>query len=250
MKNYFYLLALLAFSFVYAQENNEPELWITYEYTPKEGMNQKFEDAIAEKTRQFNTAENSAYTAVLITGSDAENGLYERIMPRRTNDWYSESINDEESKFWKKNVAKHIQTGKGPYVWQRNKSLSINFDEPRPAKYFRSLTRVLKNGNNEDFWRYLKRYSKVLKKARPDVQQGVFVMSSGGNTNTVRILTTFNNPNNRQGKTKNSTVKDIYDQMFGEGTMEDDYQKYNERLVEWSRPTFDFMMREELSTKL
>ena len=49
MKNYFYLLAFLAFSFVYAQENNEPELWITYEYTPKKGMNQKFEEAIAEK---------------------------------------------------------------------------------------------------------------------------------------------------------------------------------------------------------
>jgi hypothetical protein len=31
--------------------------------------------------------------------------------------------------------------------------------------------------------------------------------------------------------------------------MEDDYQKYNERLVEWSRPTLDFMMREDLSTK-
>jgi hypothetical protein len=88
-----------------------------------------------------------------------------------------------------------------------------------------------------------------LKKARPDVQQGVFMMSSGGNTNTVRILTTFNNHNNRQGKTKNSTVKDIYDEMFGEGAMEDDYQKYNERLVEWSRPTLDFMMREDLSTK-
>jgi len=250
MKNYFYVFALFICSFVYAQEATETELWITYEYTPKKGMNQKFEAAIAEKTKLYNTAENAAYTAVLMTGSEAENGRYERIMPRRTNDWYTNSTNTEETNFWEKNVAKYIQTGEGPCVWERNKSLSINFEEPRPTKYFRSLIRVLKNGNNEDFWRYLKRYSEVLRKARPDVQQGVFIMSSGGNTNTVRILTAFNNPNEREGKTKNGVVQDMYDEMFGDGTWEDDFQKYNERLVEWNRPTYDFMLRSDLSTKL
>jgi len=249
MKNYFYVLALFICSFIYAQEDTEPELWITYEYIPKTGMNQKFEDAIAEKTKLFNNAENSAYTAVLMTGSEAENGRYERIMPRRTNDWYSNSLSTEESSFWQKNVAKYIKSGEGPYVWQRNKSLSINFEEARPTKYFRSFIRVLKNGNNEDFWRYLKRYSEVLMKARPDVQQGVFIMTSGGNTNTVRILTAFNNPNEREGQASKGVVKDLYDEMFGEGTWEDDFQKYNERLVEWKRPTYDFMMRPDLSTK-
>ena len=250
MKNYFYLLTLLTFSLVYAQENNEPELWITYEYTPKTGMNQKFENAIAEKTTLFNTADNSAFTAVLMTGAEAENGRYERIMPRRTNDWYSNSLSTEESNFWQKNVAKYIQSGKGPYVWQRIKSLSINFEDARPTKYFRSFTRVLKNGNNEDFWRYLKRHSEVLRKARPDVQEAIFVMSSGGNTNMVRILTTFNDPNEREGKRKEGVVVDMYEEMYGEGSWEDDFQKYNECLVEWTRPTYDFMMLPELSTKL
>ncbi|HAQ54619.1 MAG TPA: hypothetical protein DCR56_09330, partial [Flavobacteriaceae bacterium] len=59
-----------------------------------------------------------------------------------------------------------------------------------------------------------------------------------------------NNPNERQGEKKNGTVKDVYDDMYGQGTWEDDFQKYNERLVEWSRPTYDFMMRADLSTKL
>lgn len=45
-------------------------------------------------------------------------------------------------------------------------------------------------------------------------------------------------------------VQDMYDEMFGDGTWEDDYQKYNERLVEWTRPTYDFMLRSDLSTKL
>lgn len=250
MKNYFYLVAFFMCGFVYAQENTEPELWITYEYTAKTVMNQKFENAIAEKTRRFNTGENSAYTAVLMTGSEAENGKYERIMPRRTNDWFSESLKSEESNFWQKNVAKYIQTGEGPYVWERDKGLSINFEEPRPTKYFRSYIRVLKNGDNKDFWRYLKRYSEVLRKTRPDVQQAVFIMSSGGNTNTVRILTAFNNPNEREGATKNGTANAAYDEMYGKGTWEDDFAKYNERLVEWTRPTYDYMLRPDMSTKL
>ena len=250
MKNYLFVFTFSICSFIFAQENTEPELWITFEYTPKAGMNQNFENAIAEKTKLFNKADNAAFTAVLMTGTEAENGRYERIMPRRTNNWYSKSLSKEESKFWQKNVAKYIQSGKGPYVWQRVINLSINFEETRPTKFFRSLIRVLKNGNNEDYWRYLERYTKVLKKVRPDIQHAVFVMSSGGNTNTVRILTAFNNPSKRQGETNNGVVKDVYDEMFGEGTWEDDFQKYNERLVDWSRPTYDFMMRPDLSTKI
>jgi len=250
MKKLLMILAIVFTTSMFAQENTNPELWITFEYTPKVGMNQKFEAAIAEKTKLFNKADNSAFTAVLMTGAQAENGRYERIMPRRTNDWYNQSLSNEETKFWATNVAKYIQSGEGPYVWMRIKELSINFEEARPTKYFRSLTRVLKNGNNKDFWRYLERYITVLKKARPDIQHAVFMLSSGGNANTVRILTTFNNPNERQGEKKNGTVKDVYDEMYGQGTWEDDFQKYNERLVEWSRPTYDFMMRADLSTKL
>lgn len=249
MKKYLFTLAFAMATFAFAQENSGPELWITFEYSPKPGMNQKFENAIAEKTKLFNKEDNSAYTAVLMTGAQAENGRYERIMPRRTNDWYSQSLSTKETKFWQNNVAKYIQSGEGPYVWQRIKPLCINFEESRPTKYFRSLIRILKNGNNEDFWRYLERYTAVLKKTRPDIQYGVFVLSSGGNTNMVRLLTAFNDPSQRQGTTINGNVREVYDEMYGDGSWEDDFQKYNERLVEWTRPTIDYMMRPDLSTK-
>ena len=111
MRKYLILFAFTLCSLIYAQENTGPELWITFEYSPKTGMNQKFENAIAEKTRLFNKADNSAFTAVLMTGAEAENGRYERIMPRRTNDWYSQSLSNDETKFWKNNVAKYIQSG-------------------------------------------------------------------------------------------------------------------------------------------
>ena len=156
MKKYFLAFAFAITGLLYAQENTGPEYWITFEYTPKAGMNQKFESAIAEKTKLYNKADNAVYTALLMTGAEAENGKYERIMPRRSNEWFSESLTTAETKFWQSNVAKYIQSGEGPYVWQRIKSLCINFEEPKPTKYFRSLTRVLKNGNDEGFWRYFK----------------------------------------------------------------------------------------------
>ena len=240
---------LVTVNLLFAQENTGPELWITFQYTPKIGMNQKFESALAEKTKIYNKSDNAVYTAVLMTGTEAENGKYERIMPRRSNQWYSETLGTAETKFWQDNVAKYVQSGEGPYVWQRIKRLCINFDEPNPNKYFRSLTRVLKNGNNDNFWRYLERYTKVLRKVRPDIQWGVFILNSGGNTNTVRLLTAFNDPNKRQGETENGQARKVYDEMFGEGSWEDDFQKYNECLVEWSRPTYDFMLRPDLSTK-
>ena len=105
MKNYLFTLAFAVCALTFAQENSGPELWITFEYSPKPGMNQNFESAIAEKTKLFNKGDNAAYTAVLMTGSQAENGRYERIMPRRTNDWYSQSLSTAETKFWQKNVA-------------------------------------------------------------------------------------------------------------------------------------------------
>ena len=248
-KIFFSVLVFVSINFVFAQESTGQELWITFQYTPKMGMNQKFETALAEKTKLYNKSDNAVYTAVLMTGAEAENGKYERIMPRRSNQWFSETLGTAETKFWQNNVAKYIQSGEGPYVWQRIKELCINFEEPNPTKYFRSLTRVLKNGNNENFWRYLDRYTKVMRKARPDIQWGVFILNSGGNTNTVRLLTAFNNPNERQGETKNGQPREMYDEMFGEGSWEDDFQKYNECLVEWSRPTYDFMLRPDLSTK-
>jgi hypothetical protein len=38
--------------------------------------------------------------------------------------------------------------------------------------------------------------------------------------------------------------------MYDEGTWEDDFEKYNECIIEWSHPTYAFMLRADLSTKL
>ena len=90
MKNFLLTITLILSSyFGFSQSSPNAEYWITYEYTPKKGMTSKFEQAIAEKTKLYNnTQEMSAYTAKLTSGPDAENGRYERIMPRKSIDWF------------------------------------------------------------------------------------------------------------------------------------------------------------------
>jgi len=250
MKNFLLIITLIFSSyFGFSQSSPDAEYWITYEYTPKKGMTSKFEQAIAEKTKLYNnTQEMSAYTAKLTSGADAENGRYERIMPRKSIDWFLMD-NSAQNKFWMDNVDKYVQNGEGPYIWVRVKDLSLNFDKPEPQRYMRSLTRVMKNGNQEHFWRYLKRYNQVLAKVRPEIRQGVFYLDSGGNSNTVRIITTYNDIRLPEGASQGESVQETYDEIFGDGSWENDYQLYNESLLEWSRGNYNAAFMPALSTQ-
>ena len=91
MKNFLLIITLIFSSyFGFSQSSPDAEYWITYEYTPKKGMTPKFEQAIAEKNQIVTIIPKkmSAYTAKLTSGADAENGRYERIMPRKSIDWF------------------------------------------------------------------------------------------------------------------------------------------------------------------
>lgn len=239
-------LTLLFVSASFAQYNPNAEYWITYQYTPKKGMTAKFESAVKAKTKIYNKPDNPVYTAIQTTGELSENGRYERIMPRRDIDWFMRD-NTAEGKYWMANVDKYVQKGEGPYVWIRVKELSINFDKPSPSKYIRVNTRVLKNGDNSDFWRYLRRRVEVLKKTSPDIKYTVFRLDSGGNANTIRIITAYDNMKKPQGETNNGAMRAIYDEMY-EGAWQDDFDKYNERLIEWARPQYNYTLRADLST--
>ena len=239
-------LTLLFVSVSFAQYNPNAEYWITYQYTPKKGMTAKFENAVKAKTKIYNKSDNPVYTAIQTTGELSENGRYERIMPRRDIDWFMRD-NTVEGKYWMANVDKYVQKGEGPYVWIRVKELSINFDKPTPSKYIRVNTRVLKNGDNSDFWRYLRRRVEVLKKTSPDIKYTVFRLDSGGNANTIRIITAYDNMKKPQGETNNGAMRAIYDEMY-EGAWQDDFDKYNERLIEWARPQYNYTLRADLST--
>ena len=52
---------------------------------------------------------------------------------------------------------------------------------------------------------------------------------------------------NPQGTAENGATREVYDEMY-EGAWEDDFDKYNERLIEWARPQYNYSLRADLST--
>ncbi len=72
-------------------------------------------------------------------------------------------------------------------------------------------------------------------------------MDSGGNANTIRIVTAYDDMKSPQGTAENGATREVYDEMY-EGAWEDDFDKYNERLIEWARPQYNYSLRADLST--
>ena len=46
---------------------------------------------------------------------------------------------------------------------------------------------------------------------------------------------------------QSGATREVYDEMY-EGAWEDDFDKYNERLIEWARPQYNYSLRADLST--
>jgi len=75
------LIIILTFclsTVVFGQRNSKQEYWNTWRFVPKPDMVQKFESAVALKTKTFNsTPELGIFTYKVITGPNS--GTYERI---------------------------------------------------------------------------------------------------------------------------------------------------------------------------
>ena len=72
------LVALFVTSISFSQRNPESTYMSTFEYKAKSGMVDKFEKAVAKKTKMFNTEEGSIiFTYRVLTGNNT--GNYERV---------------------------------------------------------------------------------------------------------------------------------------------------------------------------
>ena len=79
MKNIYILLAFLVTFSVQSQRNSESTYMSTFAYKAKDGMVDKFEKAVAKKTKMFNTEEGSVIlTYRVLTGNNS--GVYERYL--------------------------------------------------------------------------------------------------------------------------------------------------------------------------
>ena len=101
------LLIILTFclsTVVFGQLNSKQEYWNTWRYTPKADMVQKFESAVALKTKTFNsTPELAIFTYKVITGPNT--GTYERVEGNKKPTDY-DMDRSVEAAYWDKNVSK------------------------------------------------------------------------------------------------------------------------------------------------
>ena len=113
-------------------------------------MVEKFEKAVADKTKKYNTSEESAIFAFqIMTGSSQ--GAYQRWMVRKDVSYFDQDTSDE-LKYWNENVDPYIANKSGQRIWQILKSASHGWDEPRsPLKYYTQRVYVVKRGKNQDF---------------------------------------------------------------------------------------------------
>ena len=63
----------------------------------------------------------------------------------------------------------------------------------------------------------------------------------------VNIVTAYDDMKMPAGQTESGATREVYDEMY-EGAWEDDFDKYNERLIEWARPQYNYSLRADLST--
>ena len=138
MKNYFYLVAFFMCGFVYAQENTEPELWITYEYTAKTGMNQKFESGVEKKTKMYNSKEGQLrfYTFRITAGPNMDK--YFRVRYEDNLKGFDTKPTKEALKMWNDQVGDLMTNSNGRWF-----GLNKNASNITVSPFSKPLRRVM-----------------------------------------------------------------------------------------------------------
>ena len=228
-------ILLLIFSIsLTSQSNPNREYWTTKRWQAKAGQGQDFRAAASEKTSMFNMSpETSIITYRVVDGPDQ--GMFERVQGPKTMDQLFNQDNSAGIAHWQEHVMPHVQDSEGAQTWWRIKGLCINWEESAtPAKHVSILTFIVETGKMEDVRRFLNRRSQVLKKFSKS-PMGVFGLSSGGQTNTFRVVTMIDPSQTESSWTSENSFEDEYNTMFGYNARQVDRRAYNEALLPWGK---------------
>ncbi|MCX2718791.1 hypothetical protein [Lentiprolixibacter aurantiacus] len=242
-------LGLLISTAIYAQRGNNPVYWNSWEYTAKEGMRQKFEEAAAKKTAMFNNTPETAITTYrIITGPDT--GNYFRVQGNKSAADYDRD-RSAEGKYWEDNVAKYVGNDKGHVRWQRlnNGSYDPNPDDTSFSKYVSRTFYAVKAGKVMHFRRLMYRMSKVAEKRGWD-GRSLYRLVSGGNRNLFVQTAGFDTYKRAESDSPepDTTTEEDYNEMFGWGSFEEDWDNFNASLEYWGVQRDLMQLVPEMST--
>ena len=227
MKHIYILLAFLITFSVQSQRNPESTYMSTFAYKAKDGMVDKFEKAVAKKTKMFNSEEGDIIlTYKVLTGNNA--GVYERYLVSQKASSYDLDRSDE-LEYWAKNVAPYGDPVGGQQRWQLAEPLNIG---EGAKKYMNKRIFVIKNGMDDHVYKYLWRQGKVVEKRNPDAVRRAFRLVSGGDTQILAVFSLFDSYPWPENDSETSYQED-YDEMFGWKQEEMDYKNMMKSLRDW-----------------
>jgi len=227
MKHIYILLAFLITFSVQSQRNPESTYMSTFAYKAKDGMVDKFENAVAKKTKKYNSEEGDIIlTYKVLTGNNT--GVYERYLVSQKASSYDLDRSDE-LEYWAKNVAPYGDPVGGQQRWSLVDALNLG---EGAKKYINKRIFVIKNGMSDHVYKYLWRQGKVVEKRNPDAVRRAFRLVSGGDTQILAVFTLFDSYPWPENDSETSYQED-YDEMFGWKQEEIDYKSMTKSLRDW-----------------
>ena len=241
-KLFLFSMALLISASIFGQRNDNSEYWNTWQYTPKEGMAQKFRDAAAEKTNKFNnTPENAMATYRVITGRNT--GSFLRVQTNKKPADY-DIDRSSEGEYWAENVSKYVGRSHGHVRWQRLNNGSYNYDPAtaKPAKFVYRTMFDVKADRVTHFRRFMSRTAKIMEKRKYDGSRALFRVVSGGNRNMFVTGIPFNTFKQAPQPEQEQSFRDDYDDLYGYNSFAEDLQNFTASLEGWGeyRETLEF----------
>lgn len=232
---------------VFGQRNSNQEYWNTWRYTPKTDMVQKFESAVALKTKTFNSSpELGIFTYKVITGPNT--GVYERVEANKKPADY-DMDRSVEGAYWDKNVAKYIGKEEGQKRWTRLKNGSYNFDpeSSTPSKYITRTVYDVKADKIMHFRRFMSRVTEIMTLREMDINVLLFRLQSGGNRNQFVRVVGFSSYE-RVMKSSETTWEDDYNKLFGWGSWSEDISNLDASIEMYGENTETLQLMPQLSS--
>jgi len=228
MKNIYILFAFLVTFSVQSQRNSESTYMSTFAYKAKDGMVDKFEKAVAKKTKMFNSEEGDIIlTYKVLTGNNA--GVYERYLVGQKSSSYDLDRSDE-LEYWEKNVAPYADQMGGQVRWLHEEWAAIG--ESGPPKYLQKTIIRFKPGMGSHIGRRLARTGETWEKRDPNAWRRVFSITSGGDLNLFVVFGGFDTFEN--ALENDSTFEEDYNELFGWEQNSIDSENFFKALREWN----------------
>ena len=242
MKKLILLVCLVAFTFSAAGQ----QIWMSaYKVDPSNTKQAR--EAIAEKTKTFNTLESGRliYTYEIVAGERANHLV--RV-------GFGESLADLDSwdsagyDYWIKNVSPLISNVGGTEYMQYVADASFDDAEPGSNRISKVLHYNVSRTGGPDFWNFRNRVAKAAEKVG-NVSLNVWAGSLGGPNGHVIVAYSNKDMSGIDNETETwPKVLEAYRELYGEDSVETDQKAFNESLNAWGNYSEIWRWLPELSS--